>query len=101
MLSVSVAMLSSFTKKLLIVLIQVVFFSSFYHYIRPSFSLSLLVITQIRGQAPGSPPPLSPVRFVLFVLVAIKFQRFLPSSTRVEVYMQLQESRNCFHKILV
>ena len=54
-------------------------------YLRPSFySLSLLVVTQIRGHIAGSSPP-SPLRFVPRIFIAKIFQLFLPSSTRVEL----------------
>ena len=53
-------------------------------YPRLSFSLSLLVVTQIRGHLAGSSPP--PVRSVPYVFSREDFIRsiFLPSSTRVD-----------------
>ena len=48
---------------------------------RRFFSLSFLVVTQIRGHIAGSSPP-SPLRLIF---IARRFQLFLPSSTRVEL----------------
>ena len=50
----------------------------------PFFSLSLLVVTQIRGHITGHSPP-SPPRFVPCIFIARRLQLFLPSSTRVEL----------------
>ena len=52
--------------------------------ISPFYSLSLLVVTQIRGHIAGSSPPY-PLRFVPCIFIARRFQLFLPSSTRVEL----------------
>ena len=49
----------------------------------PFFSLSLLLVTQIRGHLTCFSP--SPLRFVPWIFIARKFQLFLPSSTRVEL----------------
>ena len=54
--------------------------------LRPSFSLPLLVATQIRGHLAGSSPP-SPPRFVPCIFITRIFQLFLPSSTCVELCM--------------
>ena len=48
------------------------------------FSLSLLVVSQIRGPMAGSSPP-SPLRFVPCIFIARRFQLFLLSSTCVEL----------------
>ena len=48
----------------------------------PFRSLSLLVANQIRGHIAGASPP-CPLRFVPCTFIAIIFQLFLPSSTRV------------------
>ena len=61
------------------------FFSYSICYLRPSF-LSLLVVTQIRGHKTGPFPP-SPLRFVPCIFIAGRFQIFLPSSTRVELFL--------------
>ena len=44
------------SRKLLLLLLIFVFFHPFYD-LRPSFSLSLLVVTQIRGHIAGPSPP--------------------------------------------
>ena len=54
------------------------------YYLRPSFSLSLLVVTQIRGHIADASPP-SPLGFVPCIFIARRFQLFLPSSTRVQL----------------
>ena len=48
---------------------------------------SLLVVTQIRGHIGGPPPP-SPLRYNnAFTFIARRIQHFLPSSTRVDLYL--------------
>ena len=59
------------------------FFSHPLYYLRPSFSLSLLDVTQIRGRIAVSSPPF-PLRLVPCIFFARRFQLFLPSSTCVE-----------------
>ena len=60
------------------------FFVHSIYYLHPSFSLSLPVVTQIRGQITGSSPSLSTtVRALHFYRE--KNQLFLPSSTPVEL----------------
>ena len=59
------------------------FFSS-HLFSSPFFSLTLLVVTQIQVHIAGSPPP-SPLRFAPCTFIAIIFQPFLPSLTRVEL----------------
>ena len=54
------------------------------YYLRSSFSLSLLVVTQIRRHIAGSSLPF-PLRFVPCIFIARRFELFLPSSTRVEL----------------
>ena len=54
------------------------------HLFRPSFSPSILVVTQIRGHIAGSPPPY-PLRFVPCIIIARRCQPFLSSLTRVEL----------------
>ena len=48
------------------------------------YSLSLLVVTQIRGHIAGSSPP-TPLRFVPCIFIGRRFQLFLPSSTRIDL----------------
>ena len=54
------------------------------YYCRPSFSLSLLVVTQIRCHIAGSSPS-SRLRFVPCIFIARRVQPLLPSSPRVEL----------------
>ena len=62
-----------------------VFFSPSHLLSSPFYSLSLLVVTQIRGQIAGYSPPLpTKVRALHFFFTKI-FRLFLPSSTRVEL----------------
>ena len=64
--------------------IQYIIFSSHLLSSRPSCSVSLLVVTQIRGHIAGSSPPLpTTVRALHFI--ERKIQLFLPSSTRVKL----------------
>ena len=62
----------------------VLFFFPSHLLFRPSVSLSLLVVTQIRGHIAGYYPP-SPLQFVPCIFIARIFQLFLPSSIRVEL----------------
>ena len=57
------------------------------YYLRPSFSLSLLVVTQIRCHIAGSSPPPPHYGSCLAFFVSILFQLFLPSSTCVELWL--------------
>lgn len=50
----------------------------------PCFSLSILVVTEIRDQVAGFPPP-SPLRFVPCLVIAGSPQPFLSSSTSAEL----------------
>ena len=65
-------------------------FSFFFHpiyYLRPFYSRSLLVVTQIRGHITGSSPPLpTTVRALHFFR---ENSSALPSSTRVELFVSL------------
>ena len=66
------------------------FFVHHIYYVRPSILsilFSLLVVTQIRGHIAGSSPPLPALRFVPCFFIARRFQLFLPSSTRVELFL--------------
>ena len=54
------------------------------YYLHLYFSLSFLVVAQIRGHIAGSSPPF-PLRFVPCIFIARTFQLFLLSSTRVEL----------------
>ena len=56
--------------------------------ISPFYSLSLLVVTQIRGHIAGSSPPY-PLRFVPCISIARRLQPFLAPSTRVELMLML------------
>ena len=50
-------------------------------------SRSLQVAAEIRGHIAGSPPP-SPIRTVrAYIFIARRIQHFLPSSTRLEMYL--------------
>ena len=55
-------------------------------------SPSLPVPTQIRGHIAGPPPP-SPLRYVPSFLSREECSMFLPSSTRVELYVQNKKKR--------
>ena len=54
----------------------------------PYFSSSLPFVSQIRGHMAGTPPP-SPLRCTPFLFIAGRVRHFLPSSTRVEVHMNI------------
>ena len=74
------------------------FFFSSHLLSSPFFSLSLLVVTQIRGHIAGSSPS-SPLRFVPFIFIARRLQPFFPSSTRVELRLPTLDalsSSSCF-----
>ena len=58
-----------------------------------------IVVTQIRGHIAGYSPP-SPLRFVLCISVARRFQLFLPSSTRVELCLPTLEALSAIDPFL-
>ena len=58
----------------------------------PFYSLSLLVVTQIRGHIAGPPPPL-PARVRALHVVSRRHQLFLPWSIRVEFTVGAHPSR--------
>ena len=61
----------------------------------PFCSLSLLVVTQIRGHMAGSSPPPTHYGACLAFFIARRFQLFLPSSTRVEfIHIQVTIKTN-------
>ena len=60
------------------------FFFSPVYFLRPSFSLPLLVDTQLRGHIAGSFPPFPTTVRALHFLSREDFSSFLPSSIRVE-----------------
>ena len=63
-----------------------------------SFSLSLLVVTQIRGHNAGYSP--SPLRFVPCIFIAGRLQPFLPSPTRVDLVGGCYiKQPNCCHTL--
>ena len=63
------------------------FFSLFFHpiHLRPSFSLSLLVVTQIRGHIAGSSPPLPTTVRALHYRENISALSCLVDSRRIEL----------------
>ena len=53
------------------------FFFNPIYYLQPSFSLSLPVVTQIRGHIAGSSPPLPTTVLVPLIFIPRRFQLFL------------------------